>query len=292
MGKQEQQSVLAAASTATAPQTTPTSSSLPTLVAAVDNDHMALLAFKGILPQLLPGARWLWGVGTASEAIAKTLDPETRPRLLMVDMSLGETSGVSVCRKIRARTDRVRLLAITAFTTDTYAAQAAEAGAQGIVSKADMPQLAKALRVVAAGGTFNPDPASKTVFLTAEQAHERLTRGISGNALGPAGSNVGDAADDGLTDAPKLGAKEADTLHLLSRGLSYEQIAEQWGGHVDRAHACASRGREAGSELARPCHRYMAGIRALRIHTPSCTLAASMPPSDSTAVRCNASPRP
>ena len=31
----------------------------------VDNDRMALLALKGILPQLLPAAQWMWGAGTS-----------------------------------------------------------------------------------------------------------------------------------------------------------------------------------------------------------------------------------
>ncbi|OZG64776.1 response regulator transcription factor [Bifidobacterium eulemuris] len=198
---------------------------LPVPVAAVDNDRMALLAIKGILPQLLPGAQWMWGAATAQEAIAKALDPDTRPRLLMVDMSLGESTGVSVCRKIRARTSRVRLLAITAFATNTYAEQVAEAGAQGIVSKADVPQLAQALRVVAADGVFNPNPASSAVFLTAERAHERLARG---SASGQAASGSASIIAEEQT-SPKLGAKEAETLHLLSRGMSYEQIATQWG---------------------------------------------------------------
>ena len=35
------------------------SAATPVLVAAVDNDRMALLALKGILPQLLPAAQWL-----------------------------------------------------------------------------------------------------------------------------------------------------------------------------------------------------------------------------------------
>ena len=41
------------------------SAATPVLVAAVDNDRMALLALKGILPQLLPAAQWMWGAGTS-----------------------------------------------------------------------------------------------------------------------------------------------------------------------------------------------------------------------------------
>lgn len=187
----------------------------PVLIAAVDNDRMALLALKGILPQLMPSSRWLWGVESGDDAVRKTLDPDTRPRLLLVDMSLGEATGVSVCRKIRLRSDRVALLAITAFSVDTYAERVAEAGAQGIVSKADIPQLAKALHAVAEGGTFSPTPSIE--FLPAAQAHARIVDNTETR------SGVDDLG------MPKLGAKETETLHLLSRGLTYDQIAQQWG---------------------------------------------------------------
>ena len=35
------------------------------VLAAVDSDRMSLLAVKGILPQLLPAAQWMWGAGTS-----------------------------------------------------------------------------------------------------------------------------------------------------------------------------------------------------------------------------------
>ncbi|MBW3090511.1 response regulator transcription factor [Bifidobacterium miconisargentati] len=199
----------------------------PVLAAAVDNDRMALLALKGILPQLLPSAQWLWGVGNADEAVAKALNPETRPRLLLVDMSLDEATGVSVCRKIRMRTDRVMLLGITAFSVDTFAERLAAAGAQGIVSKADIPQLAKALRTVAAGGTFVPNSVASVTFRTAADAHRLLLDNGTTASIGNGMANAG--AEDAGHRAAKLGAKESETLHLLSRGLTYDQIAAQWG---------------------------------------------------------------
>ena len=196
----------------------------PTLVAVVDNDRMALLALKGILPQLLPSTRWAWEAQSADEAVRKALDPETRPKLLLVDMSLGDATGVSVCRKIRMRTDRVALLGITAFSVSDYASRVAEAGAQGIVSKADMPQLAQALRTVASGGVYVP-PAMRSMvtFRTASEAHRLFAKDAD------AAGRTGDGVDVNADDRPKLGTKEAETLHLLSRGLTYDQIAAQWG---------------------------------------------------------------
>lgn len=208
----------------------------------------------------------MWGTSDADEAVAKTLSPETRPRLLLVDMSLGEATGVSVCRKIRTRTDRVLLLGITAFSVETYAERIAAAGAQGIVPKADIPQLAQALCTVAAGGTFMPrpmasarsiaspvasrtsaasaplassvssaslaSPAGNPTFRTAIEAHRLLANGgtiTPGRATGATDTSTPDSAVPATDRTTKLGAKEAETLYLLSRGMTYDQIATQWG---------------------------------------------------------------
>ncbi|NMM93539.1 response regulator transcription factor [Bifidobacterium oedipodis] len=187
-----------------------------TLVAALDNDHMALVALRGIMPQLLPGSIWLWGVENGEEAVRRALDPQTRPRVLLVDMSLGESTGVNVCRRIRMSTDRVALLAITAFLVTDYCSRVAQAGAQGIVSKADVPALAQALRTVANGGLFVPSGVDDVVFHTAADAHAMLQ------------NRTTVASNSEREPSAKLGSKEAETLHLLSRGLSYDQIAAQW----------------------------------------------------------------
>lgn len=189
----------------------------PLTVAAVDNDRMALLALKGIMPQLLPESRWLWGAETAEDAVHKALASVTRPDVLLVDMSLGEATGVSVCRRIRQRSDRIALLAITAFAVDTYAERVAGAGAQGIVSKADIPQLAQALRTVAGGGIFAPtDLREQVMFRTPAESYRMLIE-------------AEDSINTNKAGVPRLGAKEAETLHLLAQGLSYDEIAARWG---------------------------------------------------------------
>ncbi|PLS30890.1 two component transcriptional regulator, LuxR family [Bifidobacterium margollesii] len=242
-----------------------TATTAMTLVAAVDNDTMALLALQGILPQLLPGARWLWGVGSASEAVDRALDPETRPRLLLVDMSLDDGTGIGVVRRIRERTDRVAMLAVTAFDVSTYAARAAQAGAQGIVSKANMSSLATALRTVATGGTYCPqelgapeDSRDETVdpvmFIDAASARLRLLRAR------------GERIENGMkAGSPmrrsRLSPKESETMRLLSRGLSYEQIAAR--GNVStatvRTYAHRSVTKLGASSLAHAIALYLEG---------------------------------
>lgn len=240
-----------------------------TLVAAVDNDTMALLALRGILPQLLPGARWLWGVGSAAEAVDKALDPETRPRLLLVDMSLDDGTGVGVVRRIRERTDRVSMLAMTAFDVRTYAARAAKAGAQGIVSKADMASMAAALRAVAAGGVYRPrevgardsadamatGPAQDVEFLDASSARLRLVRDH-----GEQGRDANEG-HDGNSALRRLGPKESETMRLLAQGLTYEQIAESRGvsAATVRTHAHRAVSKLEATSLAHAIALYLEG---------------------------------
>lgn len=82
----------------------------------------------------------------------RCLDPRHAPNLLLTDMSMEELSGVSVCSAILARTNRVAILAITSFSLRVHARKAAEAGAQGIVSKSMETPIIAAIRRVATGG--------------------------------------------------------------------------------------------------------------------------------------------
>ena len=102
----------------------------------VDNDRFALCALKAYLDQTLDGITLAWMTEHANTAIARCVTGE-RPDVLLVDMSMGDIDGVSVIRTIRERDRHTSLVAMTSFPLDEYAADAATAGAQAIVSKND-----------------------------------------------------------------------------------------------------------------------------------------------------------
>ncbi|MBS6717348.1 MAG: hypothetical protein KH250_08925 [Bifidobacterium longum] len=87
------------------------SAATPVLVAAVDNDRMALLALKGILPQLLPAAQWMWGAGTsetfvrcdASDPIISIRHRANGPGPAIMDSPFGEAQCRPRCCRSSAQ---------------------------------------------------------------------------------------------------------------------------------------------------------------------------------------------
>ena len=122
----------------------------------VDNDRFALCALKAYLDQTLDGITLAWMTEHANTAIARCVTGE-RPDVLLVDMSRGDIDGVPVIRTIRERDRHTSLVAMTSFPLDEYAADAATAGAQAIVSKNDLQGLQDTIRLAATGGASFPD---------------------------------------------------------------------------------------------------------------------------------------
>lgn len=149
-------------------------------VAMVDNDPLVLQLLGIRLAQLLP--RWTvpWTATRGEDALVRFQVDGRRPDVLLVDMSMEKMSGSALCRAVRLRGERPAILAMTAFSLDRYAADAARAGAQGIVSKHDTVGMARAIMHVAQGGTWPGGVATDGTATTAgvrfEAAHEAYLR--------------------------------------------------------------------------------------------------------------------
>ena len=75
-------------------------------------------------------------VGEAEDAVdAVRLAGELRPDLVLLDLRLGEDSGIEVCREIKAQTHAPRVLVFTAHSTVEDVAGATLAGADGYLHK-------------------------------------------------------------------------------------------------------------------------------------------------------------
>ena len=145
-------------------------------LAIADNDEIVLRGLAAIISQQLPQVRVRWVAHSGHEAIEWALDPLNRADILLLDMSLEDMPGTEACRRIREKNGTMPVLAMTAFSLNQYAATAADAGAQGIVSKAEFNGLCQAITSVATGGVL-PAMSSdiRTVeFESAQHAHERL----------------------------------------------------------------------------------------------------------------------
>lgn len=125
-------------------------------------------------------------------------------------MALSDMPGTMLCRQLRATGPTPSILAFTSYPLDMYAADAAQAGVQGIITKNDFMTLAKAVRSVHEDGVFPYTSQEDVIFETAEAAYDR----ISSMPSDPAAT---------------LTLSEITALNLTARGMSSKEVAKQMG---------------------------------------------------------------
>ena len=178
-------------------------------IAVLDNDAIALDGLCRIIERNRLGTV-AWRAQNGRDAVRLCLNPDTMPRLLLMDMSLDGMSGVDVCRQIRRRTPAVLMLGVTAFPLDRYSPRLKEAGAQGIVTKSEESQIVDAARTVLGGGVYPKG------FDSSRNAYMRLKH------------------DKNQTFTP-LSDREEEVMVLLSQGSSVADVANSM--HVSHATA-------------------------------------------------------
>src|SRR5271168_3373511 len=87
-----------------------------------------------------------WSVcGKATDASqALQLVDETRPDMVIVDISLGATNGIDLLRSISAKQADLPMLVVSMHDESLYAEKAIRAGAMGYVMKHEDPKTVKA----------------------------------------------------------------------------------------------------------------------------------------------------
>jgi two-component system, NarL family, response regulator DevR len=143
-------------------------------------------------------------VGEAANAEeAMTRVPPTRPDVAVLDVRLPGTSGIEVCRDLRAAMPNLRCLMLTSFADDDALFSAILAGASGYLLKQIRgPELVTAVRRVAEGQSLI-DPA--------------LTAGVMERLRGK--------HED--VRISKLSAQERRILDLIAEGKTNRQIGAE-----------------------------------------------------------------
>ena len=138
---------------------------------------------------------------TGRQALAMTL--QDKPDLVVLDVALPEMNGIEVTRQIR-RTLPVAILIVTMHDSDDILRDAIEAGANGVVLKAEAGRtLADAVRTVLSQGEF---------------ISERVGR-VAGR-----GATNGDFPS--VPHKPMvLTAREREVLQLLAEGQANKEVA-------------------------------------------------------------------
>lgn len=134
------------------------------------------------------------------------------PDVLLLDLSMPRVGGAEAAERIAADCPAVRVLVLTMHEERGYVARLLRAGAAGYVLKrTPSAELVRAIRAVAAGGTY-VDPSLAGALLI-EQAQQRPAR--SEAPKGPGGT----------ANAPAdLTRREAEVLRLVARGHSNKEV--------------------------------------------------------------------
>ena len=155
------------------------------------------------LSQLLGTADDIELVGAASDgAEAVTMAAELRPDVVLMDLSMPGTDGISATGQIVAADPGVHVLVLTSFSDQARILDALQAGAEGYLLKHSEPEVILAgVREIVAGGS-PLDPKAARVLLTNRRSPGPETK---------------------LTD------REQEVLDMVGAGLPNKTIARRLG---------------------------------------------------------------
>lgn len=176
-------------------------------VAIVEDDEVVSEA----LQDMLSAAGDLRCLGSfRSEADAIQFLPELSPQIVLMDLKLGEGSGINCIDVLKPRMPATQFLVITIFEENEKVFDSLKAGATGYIVKSASPEeYIGAIRTLLQGGSpLSPVIARKLV--------------------------------NAFSDKPKLAETEYELTHrerqiidLLATGLMYKQVAENLNISID-----------------------------------------------------------
>ena len=143
-------------------------------------------------------------VGEACDGIqAVQMARKTKPDVVLLDMVMPNQDGLTTIPKLKEISPNIRILVLSSFAESNHVYQAIRTGALGYLLK-DTPraQLIKAIREVASGqASLQPSIAMKVI-----NDFEKKT-------------------ESNILPGEHLTQREIETLRLIARGLSNQEIA-------------------------------------------------------------------
>jgi DNA-binding NarL/FixJ family response regulator len=162
--------------------------------------------FREALRQLIhrePGWQVCGEASDATEALG--LIRETRPDLMIVDISLGGTNGIDLIRKVSAEYSELAMLVVSMHDESLYAERAIRAGAMGYVVKHETPKVVKtAIQHALAGEMY---------------LSQKMATSLIAKLMRRDGSLRKDTPLDKLSD------REREVFRMLGQGKGSRQIA-------------------------------------------------------------------
>jgi len=177
------------------------------------DDQRVVREGLGTLLGLLDGIELVGTAADGEEAIA--LARRHDPDVVLMDLRMPRVDGIEAIRRLTARGERPRAIALTTYADDASVLGALRAGARGYLTKdAGAEEIRAAVEAVARGDAAL-DPAVQHHVVAA------LSAGATGPAAGAAPGDGPEELPDGLTP------REAEVLALIAEGLTNTEIADR-----------------------------------------------------------------
>lgn len=140
----------------------------------------------------------------ALEALGKI--KESEPDMVIVDISLKETSGMDLTKDIKAQYPNLPVLALSMHDEALYAERMLRAGAKGYVMKAEATEnVVTAIRKILSGQIYVSDKMAA-----------KMVRKL-----------VGGSPDVGASVIERLSDRELEVFRMIGQGFGTRQIAER-----------------------------------------------------------------
>jgi DNA-binding NarL/FixJ family response regulator len=175
------------------------------------DDQRVVREGLGTLLGLLDGIELVGTAADGEEAVA--LAARHDPDVVLMDLRMPRVDGIEAIRRLTARGERPRAIALTTYADDASVLGALRAGARGYLTKdAGAEEIRAAVEAVARGEAAL-DPAVQRHVVAA------LSGGAGTDAPAASGAAAGPELPDGLTP------REAEVLGLIAAGLTNAEIA-------------------------------------------------------------------
>jgi DNA-binding NarL/FixJ family response regulator len=192
------------------------------------DDHEVVRAGIRALLEAVPGFEVVAEAGTVRDAIQQAL--LAGPDFVVMDVRLGDGSGIEATREIRARQPEIKVLILTTYADDEALFASIMAGAAGYVLKqVRAGELVRTIRTVAAGeNLLDADVTRKVLDRIRRGKHllkdERLAR------LSPQEERILELVADGCTNrqiGERLHLAEKTVKNYVSSILAKLEVARR-----------------------------------------------------------------
>jgi two-component system response regulator NreC len=168
----------------------------------IADDHGVLRAGLRALLSAEPDLEVLGEAADGEEALR--LSSEINPEVVLLDISMPDSSGIEVTRRLKKMLPEAQVLILTVHEDETLLQEAIEAGAAGyIVKRAAESELIDAIRAVSRGDLY---------------VHPAMTRALL-REISPS-----PVASSSPIEAPT--PREVDVLRFIAQGYTNRQTAE------------------------------------------------------------------